>query len=264
MFKKLLGKQINKDTLSLEERVALSKSEPIPAHVAIIMDGNGRWAKKRAMPRVAGHREGMKTVRRVTRFASDLGIKVLTVYAFSTENWKRPKAEVDFLMRLPVEFLGSFLPEMMERNVRVEMIGDPSLLPKHTQTALFEAMEETKHNTGLILNFALNYGSRSEMVSAMKHIMQKVQDGQLTVDEIDEVCLSTHLMTAHLPEPDLLIRTSGEVRLSNFMLWQLAYTEFWFTDTLWPDFSEETFLEAVENYQKRNRRYGGLKGEETT
>lgn len=264
MFKKLLGKQINKDTPSLEERVALSKSEPIPAHVAIIMDGNGRWAKKRAMPRVAGHREGMKTVRRVTRFASDLGIKVLTVYAFSTENWKRPKAEVDFLMRLPVEFLGSFLPEMMERNVRVEMIGDPSLLPKHTQTALFEAMEETKHNTGLILNFALNYGSRSEMVSAMKHIMQKVQDGQLTVDEIDEVCLSTHLMTAHLPEPDLLIRTSGEVRLSNFMLWQLAYTEFWFTDTLWPDFSEETFLEAVENYQKRNRRYGGLKGEETT
>lgn len=264
MFKKLLGKQINIDTLSLKERVALSKSEPIPAHVAIIMDGNGRWAKKRAMPRVAGHHEGMKTVRKVTRFASDLGIKVLTVYAFSTENWKRPKAEIDFLMRLPVEFLGSFLPEMMERNVRVEMIGDPSLLPKHTQTALFEAMEETKHNTGLILNFALNYGSRSEMVSAMKNIMQKVQDGQLRIDEIDEACVTSHLMTAHLPEPDLLIRTSGEVRLSNFMLWQLAYTEFWFTETLWPDFSEETLLEAVENYQKRNRRYGGLKGEETT
>ena len=249
MFKKLLGKQKNKDIPSLEERVALSKSEPIPAHVAIIMDGNGRWAKKRAMPRVAGHREGMKTVRRITRFASDLGVKVLTVYAFSTENWKRPKSEVDFLMRLPVEFLGSFLPEMMERNVRVEMIGDPSLLPTHTQTALFEAMEETKHNTGLILNFALNYGSRSEMVSAIKQIMQKVQDGQLKMDDIDEVCMSTHLMTAHLPEPDLLIRTSGEVRLSNFMLWQLAYTEFWFTDTLWPDFNEETFLEAVENYQ---------------
>lgn len=264
MFKKLLGKQINIDIPSLEERVALSKSEPIPAHVAIIMDGNGRWAKKRAMPRVAGHREGMKTVRKVTRFASDLGIKVLTVYAFSTENWKRPKAEVDFLMRLPVEFLGSFLPEMMERNVRVEMIGDPSLLPKHTQAALFKAMEETKHNTGLILNFALNYGSRSEMVSAIKNMMQKVQDGQLMIDEIDEACMSSHLMTAHLPEPDLLIRTSGEVRLSNFMLWQLAYTEFWFTDILWPDFSEETLLEAVENYQKRNRRYGGLKGEETT
>lgn len=264
MFKKLLGKQINIDTLSLEERVALSKSEPIPAHVAIIMDGNGRWAKKRAMPRVAGHHEGMKTVRKVTRFASDLGIKVLTVYAFSTENWKRPKTEIDFLMRLPVEFLGSFLPEMMERNVRVEMIGDPSLLPTHTQAALFEAMEETKHNTGLILNFALNYGSRSEMVSAVKNILQKVQDGQLQIDEIDEACMTSHLMTAHLPEPDLLIRTSGEVRLSNFMLWQLAYTEFWFTDTLWPDFSEKTLLEAVENYQKRNRRYGGLKGEETT
>ena len=264
MFKKLLGKQINMDTLSLGERVALAKSEPIPAHVAIIMDGNGRWAKKRAMPRVAGHHEGMKTVRKVTRFASDLGIKVLTVYAFSTENWKRPKTEVDFLMRLPVEFLGSFLPEMMERNVRVEMIGDPALLPAHTQKALFEAMEETKHNTGLILNFALNYGSRSEMVNAMKTMLQKVQDGQLTLQDITEECLTAHLMTAHLPEPDLLIRTSGEVRLSNFMLWQLAYTEFWFTDTLWPDFSEETLLEAVENYQKRNRRYGGLKGEETT
>ncbi|MGE7110844.1 isoprenyl transferase [Lysinibacillus sp. NPDC047702] len=264
MFKKLLGKQINMDTLSLGERVALAKSEPIPAHVAIIMDGNGRWAKKRAMPRVAGHHEGMKTVRKITRFASDLGIKVLTVYAFSTENWKRPKTEVDFLMRLPVEFLGSFLPEMMERNVRVEMIGDPALLPAHTQKALFEAMEETKHNTGLILNFALNYGSRSEMVNAMKTMLQKVQDGQLTLQDITEECLASHLMTAHLPEPDLLIRTSGEVRLSNFMLWQLAYTEFWFTDTLWPDFSEETLLEAVENYQKRNRRYGGLKGEETT
>lgn len=264
MFKKLLGKQINLEKRSLAERVALSKSEPIPAHVAIIMDGNGRWAKKRAMPRVAGHHEGMKTVRKVTRFASDLGIKVLTVYAFSTENWKRPKPEVDFLMRLPVEFLGSFLPEMMERNVRVEMIGDPSLLPKHTQKALFEAMEETKNNTGLILNFALNYGSRSEMVSAMKNMMQKIQDGQLKIDEVDEACMTAHLMTAHLPEPDLLIRTSGEVRLSNFMLWQLAYTEFWFTDTLWPDFSEETLLEAVENYQKRNRRYGGLKGEETS
>lgn len=259
MFKKLLGKQINMDTLSLEERVDLAKSEPIPAHVAIIMDGNGRWAKKRAMPRVAGHHEGMKTVRKVTRFASDLGIKVLTVYAFSTENWKRPKPEVDFLMRLPVEFLGSFLPEMMERNVRVEMIGDPSLLPAHTQKALYEAMEETKHNTGLILNFALNYGSRSEMVNAMKMMLQKVQDGHLTMQDITEDCLTSHLMTAHLPEPDLLIRTSGEVRLSNFMLWQLAYTEFWFTDTLWPDFSEENLLEAVENYQKRNRRYGGLK-----
>ncbi|MEX3744444.1 MULTISPECIES: isoprenyl transferase [Lysinibacillus] len=264
MFKKLLGKQIKMDTLSLEERVAHAKNEPIPAHVAIIMDGNGRWAKKRAMPRVAGHHEGMKTVRKVTRFASDLGIKVLTVYAFSTENWKRPKTEVDFLMRLPVEFLGSFLPEMMERNVRVEMIGDSSLLPAHTQKALYEAMEETKHNTGLILNFALNYGSRSEMVGAMKTMLQKVQDGQLTMEDITEECLTSHLMTAHLPEPDLLIRTSGEVRLSNFMLWQLAYTEFWFTNTLWPDFSEENLLEAVENYQKRNRRYGGLKGEETT
>ncbi|MEG0259354.1 MAG: isoprenyl transferase [Lysinibacillus sp.] len=264
MLKKLLGKQVNKETMSLEERVALSKNEPIPAHVAIIMDGNGRWANKRAMPRIAGHHEGMKTVRKVTRFASDLGIKVLTVYAFSTENWKRPKTEVDFLMRLPVEFLASFLPEMMERNVRVQMIGEPDVLPKHTQDALYKAIEETKQNTGLILNFALNYGSRAEMVGAMKEIMKLVQEGKLTIDEVDEKSITSHLMTACLPEPDLLIRTSGEVRLSNFMLWQLAYTEFWFTETLWPDFNEESLLEAIESYQKRNRRYGGLKGEETT
>ncbi|GLC87368.1 isoprenyl transferase [Lysinibacillus piscis] len=264
MLKKLFSKQINMDTLSVEERVALAKSEPIPAHVAIIMDGNGRWAKKRAMPRVAGHHEGMKTVQKITRFASDLGIQALTVYAFSTENWKRPKAEVDFLMRLPVEFLGSFLPEMMERNVRVEMIGNPELLPAHTQKALYDAMEETKHNTGLVLNFALNYGSRAEIIDAMKGMLEKVQEGELTIQDITEECVTAHLMTAHLPEPDLLIRTSGEVRLSNFMLWQLAYTELWFTDTLWPDFNEKNLLEAIENYQKRNRRYGGLKGEETT
>lgn len=261
MFSKLFNKNSNKQ-YSMEERIALSKNEKIPSHIAIIMDGNGRWAKKRALPRFAGHREGMKTVRKVTRCASDLGVKVLTVYAFSTENWKRPKSEVEFLMRLPEEFLGSFLPEMMERNVRVQMIGEPSLLPGYTQRALNEAMDKTKDNTGLILNFALNYGSRSEMVMAMKEIMNKVQRGELTIEDINEDCISAHLMTMHLPDPDLIIRTSGEMRLSNFMLWQVAYSEFWFTDTLWPDFNEETLLEAIESYQKRNRRFGGLKGEE--
>lgn len=261
MFSKLFNKNSNKQ-YSMEERIALSKNEKIPSHIAIIMDGNGRWAKKRALPRFAGHREGMKTVRKVTRCASDLGVKVLTVYAFSTENWKRPKSEVEFLMRLPEEFLGSFLPEMMERNVRVQMIGEPSLLPGYTQRALNEAIDKTKDNTGLILNFALNYGSRSEMVMAMKEIMNKVQRGELTIEDINEDCISSHLMTMHLPDPDLIIRTSGEMRLSNFMLWQVAYSEFWFTDTLWPDFNEETLLEAIESYQKRNRRFGGLKGEE--
>lgn len=261
MLNNLFNKNANKQN-SMEERIALSKNQKIPTHIAIIMDGNGRWAKKRAMPRFAGHREGMKTVRKITRFASDLGVKVLTVYAFSTENWKRPKTEVDFLMRLPEEFLGSFLPEMMERNVRVRMIGDPTLLPGYTQRALFEAMDKTQNNTGLILNFALNYGSRAEIVTAMKEIVKQVQNGDLQLEDLSEDCISSHLMTMHLPDPDLIIRTSGEMRLSNFMLWQVAYSEFWFTDTLWPDFNEETLLDAIESYQKRNRRFGGLKGEE--
>lgn len=234
----------------------------IPSHIAIIMDGNGRWAKKRAMPRIAGHHEGMKTVRKIARCADDLGIKVLTLYAFSTENWKRPKTEVEYLMGLPQKFLNSFMPEIMERNIRVQMIGDKEVLPANTQAALNEAMEKTKNNTGLILNFAMNYGSRSEIVKAFKDIMIEVSNGNLTIDSIDENTVNQYLMTSQLPEPDLLIRTSGEVRLSNFMLWQLAYTEFWFTDILWPDFNEQTFVEAIQAYQKRNRRYGGLKGEE--
>lgn len=262
MFKNFLGNKAN-TTQTIEERKSECMREAVPSHIAIIMDGNGRWAKKRALPRVAGHREGMKTVKKITRCASDIGVEALTVYAFSTENWKRPKDEVDFLMRLPVDFLDTFLPELIERNVRVEMIGDPDVLPKHTQQALFEAMHTTKHNTGLILNFALNYGSRDEMVKAMKAVTERVIAGELEMADITEQVITAHMMTAHLPEPDLLIRTSGEVRLSNFMLWQLAYTELWFTDMLWPDFDEAAFLEAITSYQKRNRRYGGLKGEET-
>lgn len=230
----------------------------IPQHIAIIMDGNGRWAKRRAMPRIAGHQEGMKTVRRIARVADELGVKVLTLYAFSTENWKRPKTEVEYLMSLPEKFLDEFLPEIMERNICVQMIGEKEGLPEHTKRAINKAMEKTKNNTGLILNFALNYGSRAEIVKAMKSMMKEVQEGKLTIEEITEETVNQYLMTSHLPEPDLLIRTSGEVRLSNFMLWQLAYTEFWFTETLWPDFDEEDFMEAIQAYQKRNRRYGGL------
>ncbi|MED3762586.1 isoprenyl transferase [Ureibacillus terrenus] len=235
-----------------------SNIEEIPSHIAIIMDGNGRWAKRRAMPRIAGHQEGMKTVRRIARVADELGVKVLTLYAFSTENWKRPKTEVEYLMSLPEKFLDEFLPEIMERNICVQMIGEKEGLPEHTKRAINKAMEKTKNNTGLILNFALNYGSRAEIVKAMKSMMKEVQEGKLTIEEITEETVNQYLMTSHLPEPDLLIRTSGEVRLSNFMLWQLAYTEFWFTETLWPDFDEEDFMEAIQAYQKRNRRYGGL------
>ncbi|MDI7741694.1 isoprenyl transferase [Lysinibacillus fusiformis] len=245
----------------MEVKESLKNDECLPYHIAIIMDGNGRWAKKRAMPRIAGHHEGMQTVRKITRIADDIGIKVLTLYAFSTENWKRPKSEVEYLMSLPQMFLNSFMPELMERNIRVEMIGDKEGLPSNTKSALNEAMEKTKNNTGLILNFAMNYGSRAEIVNAMKDIMIEVNNGNLTLEEVDEKTIDQYLLTSKLPEPDLLIRTSGEVRLSNFMLWQLAYTEFWFTDVLWPDFDKETFMEAIQAYQQRNRRYGGLKGE---
>lgn len=261
MIKKIFGQTKKEKSISTNRKDSLN-AKMIPSHIAIIMDGNGRWAKKRSMPRIAGHHEGMKTVRKITRVADDLGVKVLTLYAFSTENWKRPKPEVDFLMSLPEMFLGDFLPELIERNIRVQMIGEKETLPKNTQKALDIAMEKTKNHTGLILNFAMNYGSRDEIVKAIKQMMVDVQNGQIAIDGMNEKIVNDYLMTSHLPEPDLLIRTSGEVRLSNFMLWQLAYTEFWFTDVLWPDFSEETLLEAIEVYQNRNRRYGGLKGEE--
>jgi len=261
MFNKLLKR--NTDVvIENHDRSVLIPNEEVPAHIAIIMDGNGRWAKKRSLPRVAGHHEGMKTVRKVTKLANELGVSVLTLYAFSTENWKRPKIEVDFLMRLPEEFLTTFLPELVEENVRVEMMGYHENLPKHTLKAIHKAKEATKNNTGLILNFALNYGSRAEIVDAVKDIAAQVAKGTLTLDDINEDLITGGLMTKGLPEPDLLIRTSGEVRLSNFMLWQLAYTEFWFTETLWPDFNENSLLEAIQIYQNRNRRYGGLKGDE--
>ena len=261
MFNKLMKRMVDPTQYNGEQSISLLNQE-VPAHIAVIMDGNGRWAKKRSLPRVAGHHEGMKTVRKITKLANHLGISVLTLYAFSTENWKRPKIEVDFLMRLPEEFLSTFLPELIEENVRVEMMGYQDNLPKHTLEAITKAKEATKHNTGLVLNFALNYGSRAEIVDAVKDIAAQVAAGTLEVSDITEAHITGGLMTNNLPEPDLLIRTSGEVRLSNFMLWQLAYTELWFTETLWPDFSEDCLLEAIEVYQKRNRRYGGLKGEE--
>lgn len=231
---------------------------PIPKHVAIIMDGNGRWAKKRALPRAAGHYEGMQVVRKITRFANELGIKILSLYAFSTENWKRPKSEVEYLMKLPEQFLTTFLPELIEENVNVRVIGNTEQLPEHTRRAVEKAINETKDNTGLILNFALNYGSRAEITYAVQQIAKDIQNGRLSPEQITEELVSSYLMTKDLMDPDLLIRTSGEIRLSNFMLWQLAYTEFWFTDVLWPDFTEQHLLEAIAAFQKRNRRFGGV------
>lgn len=250
-----LAKQDSKTVpLTIEEL----KQGSIPRHVAVIMDGNGRWAKQRGLPRVAGHHAGMKAVKRVTIAANDIGVQALTMYAFSTENWKRPVDEVNFLMKLPQEFLSLELDELIEKNVRVRMTGEKEGLPSHTLQAVEEAIEKTKHNTGLILNFALNYGSRNEMVLAMKDMARDMADGKLHPDDINEDLFSGYLKTAGLPDPDLLIRTSGELRLSNFMLWQLAYTELWFTQDYWPDFKDEHFYAAIHQYQCRSRRYGGL------
>lgn len=259
MFNKFNIWKKAENSSNLRDRMTEVKKQSVPSHIAIIMDGNGRWANKRALPRVAGHHEGMKVVRKITRVANQLGVKVLTLYAFSTENWKRPKTEVDYLMKLPEEFLGTFLPELIEENVKVQMIGYKEELPPHTIGAVDKAIRETKDNTGLILNFALNYGSRAEIIEAVKSVLNDCKSGILNENEITEEIFAKHLMTKALPDPDLLIRTSGEIRLSNFMLWQLAYTEFWFTDVLWPDFTENHLLEAIEVFQNRQRRFGGVK-----
>ncbi|RSL33198.1 isoprenyl transferase [Salibacterium salarium] len=230
----------------------------IPSHIAIIMDGNGRWAKNKGLPRVAGHREGMKVVTNIVEKANEIGVRYLTLYAFSTENWKRPEKEVEFLMKLPERFLEKELPNLQKNNVKVRTIGDTSLLPRNTVRAVEKAVEETADNTGLVLNFALNYGGRHELVEMVKVLGEDIAEGTVNPEDITENLLSERLLTQGLPDPDLLIRTSGEIRLSNFMLWQLAYSEFWFTEVLWPDFKDEDLVEAVKEYQQRKRRYGGV------
>src|SRR5699024_1619270 len=234
------------------------KMDNLPEHVAIIMDGNGRWANKKGLPRIAGHKEGMDVVQKVVRAAVKYKIKILTLYAFSTENWKRPKPEVDFLMRLPKEFLHVYLPEMMQNNVKIETIGEFDGLPERTKRAIQYAKDKTKNNDGLLLIFAINYGSRNEIMRAIRRVAEDVENGALRKESIDEEVFSNYLYTENLRDPDLLIRTSGEQRIINFLLWQLAYAEFWFTDTLWPDFDEEIFKQALCDYQTRKRRYGGI------
>lgn len=241
-----------------EEGSVLYPNENIPEHIAIIMDGNGRWAKKRGMPRIAGHKEGVSTVVNIVKTAVNCKVKILTLYTFSTENWKRPKTEIEFILRLPKEFLSIYLPDLIANNVRIEVVGDIEKLPVHTREAIEYAMERTRNNDGLLLNFALNYGSRDEILNAMKEMFLDITKGEFSLDELDEQKFSNYLYTADMKEPDLLIRTGGEIRLSNFLLWQLAYTEFWFTDVLWPDFSEKDFLQALKEYGNRKRRYGGL------
>ncbi|MGT2683154.1 isoprenyl transferase [Streptococcus porci] len=240
-------------------QVALEK---IPKHIGIIMDGNGRWAKKRMQPRIMGHKAGMDALQAVTIKASEMGVKVLTVYAFSTENWTRPVDEVKFIMSLPVEFFDKYVPELHRNNVKVQMIGDTSRLPKDTLDALNRARNLTNRNSGLILNFALNYGGRAEIVSAVKQIAQDVLDARFNTGDITEDLIANYLNTASLPylyrDPDLIIRTSGELRLSNFLPWQAAYSEFYFTNVLWPDFKEKELVAAIEEYNRRHRRFGGV------
>lgn len=227
-------------------------------HVAIIMDGNGRWAKLRALPRAAGHRAGIEALRRVVKAAPTLGIEVLTVYAFSTENWRRPHEEVSALMSLLVEFLGQETPELKAEGVSIRAIGDVSGLPEAARVALHRSIADTADQHRLILNLALNYGGRSEIVRAARKLAEMVQKGALSPTAIDESGFASALDTAGLPDPDLLIRASGEERLSNFLLWQSAYTELWITPTLWPDFDRSDLEAALEAFAGRRRRYGGL------
>lgn len=230
----------------------------IPNHIAFIMDGNGRWAKKRKMPRTYGHHEGTKTIRNIALEANRLGVKAMTVYAFSTENFSRPEQEVQFIFKLPSEFFQLYLQELMDNNVQICMIGHLQLAPESTQKIITSAMEQTKHNTGLKLCFAFIYGGRDEIIEATKQIVKDVQTNVLSIDDINEARYENYLMTKHLPPVDLMVRTSGEQRISNFLLWQLAYAEFVFTDVLWPDFDDKELHKAILQFQNRDRRFGGL------
>ena len=225
-------------------------------HIAIIMDGNGRWAKAKGLPRTAGHKVGVEKVREIALYANKLGIKCLTLYAFSTENWKRPLEEINYIFSLPKIFFKSYLKELMENNVKIEMIGNLDKIPDEAKKVFLDAIYETRNNTGLILNFAVNYGGRDEIVQAANRFAEDYKAGK--ADKLDEESFKKYLMTPDLPEVDFLIRTSHEERLSNFLLYQLAYSEFIFTDTLWPDFTAEKLDECIEIFRSRNRRFGGV------
>ena len=234
-------------------------SQNLPTHVAVIMDGNGRWATQQKLPRIAGHRQGAKTLKELLRCCKDWGIKILTAYAFSTENWRRPTEEVDFLMLLFEKMLRRELGEMHREGVRINFIGDLTELPKSLQNGMQRSMLETSNNNDVQFNVAVNYGSRKEIISACRQVAELVEKGEIKPENIDEDLITKSLYTADIPAPDLLIRTSGEKRLSNFLLWQMAYSEMYFTDILWPDFDREAFKEAILSYQNRERRFGKVK-----
>lgn len=239
-----------------------NNNELTPQHIAIIMDGNGRWAKNKGLKRTAGHEQGMKNIDRVARKAGNLGVKAVTFFAFSTENWKRPVSEVNYIMNLPARFFNDYMPEIRENNIKITMTGFTERIPKNTLKIIEDAIEETKDKDGIIMNFALNYGGRLEIVEASKRIAEDIEKGKLKSKNVDEALFDSHLMSSESLAPyqniDLMIRTSGEERLSNFMLWQNAYSEFYFSDLYWPDFDEEALVEAIEEYKNRNRRFGAI------
>ncbi len=234
----------------------LIKCGNIPTHVAIIMDGNGRWAKKRTLPRIAGHNEGVESVRDIVEACGQLGVKYLTLYAFSTENWKRPQEEVSMLMRLLMRALRDETDKLHKNNVRVHTIGETSALPREVQDELYDAIDRTKNNTGLNLLLALSYSGRWDLTKAFQQIAAEIQQNTITPSQIDEDVISQALSTKNIPDPDLLIRTSGELRISNFLLWQLAYAEIYISNCFWPEFRREELYEAIKNFQQRERRYG--------
>lgn len=259
MFK-FLKKKDKTQQVKLGQQTQIDVSA-LPAHIAIIMDGNGRWAKQRMLSRSMGHREGSKNVKRIVKYCGNLGVSYMTLYAFSTENWSRPKEEVDLLMDLLLEFLRNAERELDGADVRIHVIGDRSALNDEINAEIDRVEKVTESNKSLWLNIAINYGGRHELNSAVVEIAKKVSDGVMSWDEINEKCISDHLYTAGMPDPDLIIRTSGEARLSNFLMWQSAYSEFYFTDVLWPDFNEEEMEKAIVEFQKRNRKFGGVKEE---
>lgn len=228
----------------------------LPRHIAIIMDGNGRWAKKQGLARMFGHRQGVETVHNITVAATRLGVEYLTLYTFSTENWNRPKEEVDALMTLLVDTIAKETPTLMENNVRLQTIGDIDRLPESARRKFLGCIEQTSHNTGLTMVLALSYSSRWEITEAVRKAVRRAQDGELRAEDVNEQLVSSLMTTDQMPDPDLLIRTSGEYRISNFLLWQLAYSELYFSDCLWPEFTEEEFYKAIVDYQKRERRFG--------
>lgn len=244
--------------MTAQPQLSALARENLPTHVAIIMDGNGRWAKQRHLPRVEGHRVGVESVRAVLKACGELGVKYLTLYAFSVENWNRPKEEVDTLMKYLARYLKSEVTEMSKNNVRLEVIGQIYRLPEFVQEQLAKTQSALAKNTGMTLILALSYGGRTEIVEATRAIAEKAKAGAIEPAEINEQVIAQHLYTRHMPDPDLLIRTSGEVRVSNFLLWQISYAEFVVTPTLWPDFRKPQLIEALEEYARRHRRFGAV------